>query len=283
MTERYPMLPPAADGLDSFSPLPAIGQRESQTLTSESPKPFEPLELASNVIRFDFNSPRKAARKAYARALRTAKPKAEAMRPETPSSVTAGNSRLRKERQETWRMAEAATRYWRVRLDFESAVDWAQRMGTPEGESHPVVDPGDWRPMVGKYRAALVRQLLTPAFDANSVKWKEATFAKGQHKHTDINPKKIEKAIADDLAWLLAHPTRRTGNSEACAKRRAFKEAMRQRVREIAASRNLSDEEIRPVLKLKHEEVGRFCKAHGVNIGWLLEGIGPMFKVWPTS
>jgi hypothetical protein len=167
-------------------------------------------------------------------------------------------------------------------LDFESAVDWAQRKGTPEGDSHPVVDPGDWMPMVTNYRAALVRQLLTPAWDANSVKWKRTTFAKGQHKHTDVNPKKIERSIADDLAWLAAHPTRRS-NSEARARSREFKEAMRQRVREIAATRDLSDEDIKPVLRLKHEEVGRFCKAHSVNIGWLLEGIGPMFKAWPTS
>jgi hypothetical protein len=39
-----------------------------------------------------------------------------------------------------------------------------------------------------------------------------------------------------------------------------------------------SDEEIKPVLKLKHEEVGRFTEKHGVNLGWLLEGKGHIFK-----
>src|SRR5260370_14654494 len=34
-------------------------------------------------------------------------------------SITAANGRLRTERHEAWRMAEAATRYWRMRLDFE--------------------------------------------------------------------------------------------------------------------------------------------------------------------
>ena len=58
---------------------------------------------------------------------------------------------------------------------------------------------------------------------------------------------------------------------------------MRQRVREIAALRNLSDEDIKPVLRLKHETIGCFCEAHGVNFGWLLEGIEPMFKAWPAS
>jgi hypothetical protein len=41
---------------------------------------------------------------------------------------------------------------------------------------------------------------------------------------------------ADDAAWLAAHPTRRS-NSEAMAKRREFIEAMRQRIRDFAASR----------------------------------------------
>jgi hypothetical protein len=35
-------------------------------------------------------------------------------------------------------MAEAATRYWRVRLDFEEAVSWAQRMEIAEGLSTPL-------------------------------------------------------------------------------------------------------------------------------------------------
>ena len=59
---------------------------------------------------------------------------------------------------------------------------------------------------------------------------------------------------------------------------REFKDAMRQRIRDIAASRDLSDEEIKPVLKLKHEEVARCTEKHGVNLGWLLEGEGRIFK-----
>jgi hypothetical protein len=43
MTERYPMLPPAADGLDSFTNQPAIGQREMECRVSESRKPAEGL------------------------------------------------------------------------------------------------------------------------------------------------------------------------------------------------------------------------------------------------
>jgi hypothetical protein len=63
-------------------------------------------------------------------------------------SITAENGRLRQERYEVWRMAEAATRYWRVRLDFHEAVSWAQRMEIPEGRSHLAVNPDDRMPMV---------------------------------------------------------------------------------------------------------------------------------------
>jgi hypothetical protein len=82
------------------------------------------------------------------------------------------------------------------------------------------------------------------------------------------------------MAFLAAHPVRQS-NSEAMARRREFKEAMRQRIRDIAASCDLSDEEIKPVLKLKHHEIGEFTEKHGVNLEWLLEGKGRIFKKDP--
>jgi hypothetical protein len=97
-----------------------------------------------------------------------------------------------------------------------------------------------------------------------------------------VKPERIERAIADDLAFLAAHPVRQS-NSEAMAHRREFKDAMRQRIRDIAASRDLSDEEIRPVLKLKHYEIANFTEKHGVNLEWLLEGRGRIFKKDPIK
>jgi hypothetical protein len=175
-------------------------------------------------------------------------------------------------------MAEAATRYWRLRIDFQSAVSWAQRMEIPEGRFHPS-DPGesDRVSMVGKYRAALVKQLLTPAWDTASVKWKQMTLARGQHRYTDVKPERIERAIADDLAFLAAHPVRQS-NSETMAHRREFKLAMRQRIKDIAASRDLSAEDIKGVMTLKHHEIANFTEKHGVNVEWLLEGKGRIFK-----
>jgi hypothetical protein len=61
------------------------------------------------------------------------------------------------------------------------------------------------------------------------------------------------------------------------------KDAMRQRIRDIAASRDLSDEEIKPVLKLKHHEIAEFTEKHGVNLEWLLEGKGRIFEKDPIG
>jgi len=181
-------------------------------------------------------------------------------------------------------MADAATRYWRVRLDFEDAVEWAQRQEIPEGGFHPAVDP-NWRgSAVEKWRAALVRQLLTPAWDTTSVKWKQMKLAGGEHRYTGVKSERIERVIADDLAFLAAHPVRMRGsNSETMARRRAFKEAMRRRIRDIAASRDLSEEEIKPVLTLKHHEIAKFTEKHGVNLEWLLEGKGRIFEKYPSA
>jgi hypothetical protein len=92
-----------------------------------------------------------------------------------------------------------------------------------------------------------------------------------------MKPERAERAIADDLAFLAAHPTRRD-NSDAIARRREFKEAMRRRIGDIAASRDLSDEEIKPALTLKHQRIAQFSEQHGVNLEWLLEGRGRIFK-----
>jgi hypothetical protein len=49
----------------------------------------------------------------------------------------------------------------------------------------------------------------------------------------------------------------------------------------IAASRDLSDEEIKPALTLKHHEIAEFTEEHGVNLEWLLEGKCRIFKKEP--
>jgi hypothetical protein len=55
--------------------------------------------------------------------------------------------------------------------------------------------------------------VLTPAPDTAAVAWKKAALAAGQHEYTDIKTERIERAIADDVEFLAAHPIRiRKGN-----------------------------------------------------------------------
>jgi hypothetical protein len=46
--------------------------------------------------------------------------------------------------------------------------------------------------------------------DGASVKWKQAALARGDHCYTRVKPERIERAIADDLAFLAAHPVRQS-------------------------------------------------------------------------
>ena len=168
----------------------------------------------TNVIKFPFNVSRMAhARKPRASADAPTMAPTEAILDNRPSggslSITAANGRLRQERHEIWRMAEAARQYWRARLDFQSAVSYAQQTGVPEGRDHPA-DPQDRgrQSMVDRWRAALVKQLLTPAPDGASVKWKQAVLDRGELCHTNLKSERLERAIADDLAFLAAHPIR---------------------------------------------------------------------------
>jgi hypothetical protein len=141
---------------------------------------------------------------------------------------------------------------------------------------------GDRLDLVDKWREAVVKQLLTPAPDGAAVTWKRAKLAGRGFSRLPTKAERIERVISEDLAFLAAHPTRRS-NSEAMARSREFKDAMRQRIREVAASRDLSDEEIKPVLRLKHQEIAEFTEKHGVNLGWLLEGNGRIFRTDPIK
>jgi hypothetical protein len=83
-------------------------------------------------------------------------------------------------------------------------------METPEGRAHPAINDEDRYPLVEKWRAAFVKQLLTPARDAASVTWKQNALARGKYEYTGLKPDRLKHAIADDLAFLAAHPVRQS-------------------------------------------------------------------------
>ena len=60
-----------------------------------------------------------------------------------------------------------------------------------------------------KWREALVKQLLTAAPDIGAVNWKRAQLAGRGFDYLPVKAPRIEQAIADDVAFLTAHPTRR--------------------------------------------------------------------------
>jgi hypothetical protein len=116
------------------------------------------------------------------------------------------DKRLRKQRYDMWRKADAVTSYWRAMMDLQQAILIGQWNGIVETSRYPTVASANEDHLLVSWRNAEVKQLLTPAPIAGLVKWKQRTFAQGRYKYTDVKKEQIEKAIADDLAFLAAHP-----------------------------------------------------------------------------
>jgi hypothetical protein len=132
--------------------------------------------------------------------------------PAEPMTETAKNGQLRSKRREAWRAASAAREYWHARWRLQHAIAIAQIQKIPEGHNHPAINWADpeYPESLKNYRAAITKQLLTPAPDLGAVTWKKAALKAGEHKYTDVKTERIERAIADDLAFLAAHPVRQT-------------------------------------------------------------------------
>jgi hypothetical protein len=130
-------------------------------------------------------------------------------KPKLPPSATetAKNSRIRIARRDAWWRAGRVTDYWRARMDWEYVLETAQRYGIADSASFPTVKDDRIR-LVDKWREAVVKQLLTPAPDLAAITWKRAKLAGRDFSHLPTKAEHIERAIADDVAFLAAHPTR---------------------------------------------------------------------------
>lgn len=53
---------------------------------------------------------------------------------------------------------------------------------------------------------------------------------------------------------------------------------MRRRIKDVAAARDLSDDDIKAVMSLRHHTIASFTREHRVNVGWLLTGKGRIFE-----
>jgi hypothetical protein len=239
----------------------------------------------SNVVKFPFNA---AGGGGVASMLRRHRVKREARVREIGAielTETAKNSRLRDARKTAWYMADRTRDYWRARLDWHSSLETARNAGVTDALKYPDSLSIDRWDLVHAWRAALVVQLLTPAPKLNDVTWKQRVLASGELQYCDVPPERVQKSIDADIAWLDAHPTKKSKpmSTEAKEHRRNFKEAMRRRIKDIAASRDIPDDEIRPVLSLKHRHIGEFAIKYSVNLEWLLEGKGRIFKKDPIK
>jgi hypothetical protein len=200
-----------------------------------------------------------------------------------PATETAKNARIRTERREAWWLAERVADYWHARWRWHHELEAAQRYGIGDSASFPPpVSAGPFKG-VDMWREAVAKRLITPAPTLADVAWKRAKVKSDDFKQLPIALARAEQAIADDLAFLAAHPVRRGSgsNSEAMARKREFNEAMRQRIRDIAASRNLSKEEIKSALSLKHAKLVEFVGKHDINWQWMLQGVGRVFRKDP--
>lgn len=190
------------------------------------------------------------------------------------------NHRARLKRRDAWWQAARTTEYWRARREWSSVLRTAQERGVGDAAHFPQVPQGEHWGLVERWRDALVKQMLTPAPDLAAVAWKRARLASEHWEYCDVKPERLQRAIDADAEWLAAHPSKKSIDATKQAAKARFKEAMRQRIRNIAASRGLSDDDIKPAMALKHEAIGAFCRTYKVRVEWLLEGSGP---IWMTQ
>jgi hypothetical protein len=126
-----------------------------------------------------------------------------------PATETAKNARIRIERNDAWWLVERTAEYGRARDEGRDALATAQRWGIADGQSFPPAENESWSGQIAKWRETVAKQLITPAPTLAAVAWKRAKIKSDEFKRLPISPARAERAIADDLAFLAAHPTRK--------------------------------------------------------------------------
>ena len=127
-----------------------------------------------------------------------------------PATETAKNSRIRIARRDAWWHADRVADYWRARLDWWGALERAQRHGIGDSASFSSAENEDRFGLVDKWRAAVAKKLVTPAPDLAAITWKRAKLKSSDFTYLPVKKERVEQAIADDVAFLEAHPTRKS-------------------------------------------------------------------------
>lgn len=124
-----------------------------------------------------------------------------------PLTEPARNLRLRMDRRAAWRKADAWTAYCAAHMRLEDARVYVKNSGCA-GPRLTCLAPSEHFQLVCLWREALRQQLLTPAPSLSEVRWKRGHLAQVKFMPS-VTMADIERAIAADVAWLAAHPTRR--------------------------------------------------------------------------
>ncbi len=132
-----------------------------------------------------------------------------ALRRKMRDTPTARNLRLRAARRAEWWKAWHVTRYWRARCDWQMALESGQRWSVGDAKSFGDTDINERLALLALWRTALGNQMLTPAPSMEAVEWKRTRLRTRDLVYCPVKPETCEKAIAEDLEWLAAHPTRR--------------------------------------------------------------------------
>ena len=110
-------------------------------------------------------------------------------------------------RRKAWRKASIEADFWEVSLRWYEKVILAQENGVAEALKHKRLawDSADRWALVKSYEDAVGTQLLTPAPDLASVEWKRK---ERRRAFVRVPVAQLDRAIADDLAWLEKYPAR---------------------------------------------------------------------------
>jgi hypothetical protein len=99
--------------------------------------------------------------------------------------------------------------YWRAAMKMKSAISCVQNYGAFEGDQHEFVTDETYGTLVTKWRAVWACLMLTPAPNGRELNWKRDQIKGKKWKYNGLSAERIERAIADDVEWLEAHPVAR--------------------------------------------------------------------------
>jgi hypothetical protein len=124
------------------------------------------------------------------------------------------NESLRRGRDIAWDRADASVRFLRAQLEYYRTVASGQKYGVPDARGLPTLDAAADFQLVESYRTAVLEQLLTPAPKVAALIWKRRKVAAlGPYDWVEgVTTARVEKAIADDEAFLRAFPARHSPN-----------------------------------------------------------------------